>query len=296
MRANGENPFGTVGLNWSEAHTFRRRLLAPAVGPNPDIDERIPVFSWDPVPGAVSYDVSIEEPDGDADTWKNLRSTAAAPVKAYGLGTWQWRVRANFPTQTSHVTPGPFSPRRAFTRYMNPPTGARIVRDNGALILDWDPSFGLTKRYRVEFSNVSTFRSPIESSRLDNSGYAPTMSSHGFQEGGPVYWRVAALDEGGNLGGWATGSVGLLRRMVVHASGTLRRGARATVEVRVTYGRNRVLRGARVTLRGVGVRGRKRTSRAGVARFRVRPRARGTVSVRVDKRGFRPGSAIVSVR
>jgi hypothetical protein len=67
------------------------------------------------------------------------------------------------------------------------------------------------------------------------------------------------------------------------------------LQVVVTNAKGRVVRGARVTLRGVGVRGRKRTSKKGVARFRVRPKARGKIRVRADKRGFRPGSAVVVV-
>jgi len=167
VRANDETPFG---LNWSPTRTFRRRLLSPVVGANPDSDERVPVMSWEPVPGAISYDVSIEEPDGDTDTWENLRTTVATPIKVYGLGTWQWRVRANYPTETRRAIAGPFSGRHPFTRYMNPPTGARITRDNGSLVLDWDPSFGLAKEYRVEFSESSSFRSPLDSKRVEYAG------------------------------------------------------------------------------------------------------------------------------
>jgi hypothetical protein len=293
VRANDETPFG---LNWSPTRTFRRRLLSPAVGANPDADERVPVMSWDPVPGAISYDVTIEEPDGDSDTWENLRTTVAAPIKVYGLGTWQWRVRANFPNENGRPTPGPFSGRRPFTRYMNPPTGARITRDNGSLVLDWDPSFGLAKEYRVEFSDSTSFRRRMESKRVDNAGYAPRMTTSGFQNGGPIYWRVAAVDEGGNVGGWASGKVGLLRKMTVRASGMLRRGRKGVLEVKVTNARNRVVKGVRVTLRGVGVRGRKRTGKKGIARFKIKPKARGNVRVRTDKRGYKPGSAVVRVR
>jgi hypothetical protein len=293
VRANDDT---NIGLNWSAMRAFHRRLPAPVVGANPEYDERIPIFTWEPVPGAVSYDVAIEEPDGDTDTWTNLHSTAAAPIKAYGLGTWQWRVRANFPAESNRLSPGPFSPRRPFTRFMNPPTGARINRDNGGLVLDWDPSFGLAKEYKVEFSESSSFRSRLESKRVDNTAYAPLMSSSGFKNGGPIYWRVAAVDEGGNTGGWAAGKVGLLRKMVVSTSGVLRRGSRSVLKVEVKNAKGRVVRGARVTLRGVGVRGRKRTTRRGVARFRVRPSARGKLKVRADKRGFRPGSAVVTVR
>jgi hypothetical protein len=295
VRANADNA-PEIGLNWSPTRTFRRRLLSPVMGANPDSDERVPVMAWQPVPGAISYDVAIEEPDGDADTWRDLRTTVATPTKVYGLGTWQWRVRANFPTETGRATPGPFSARRAFTRYMNPPTGARITRENGSLVLDWDPSFGLAKEYRVEFSESSSFRTGLETKRVDNAGYAPIMSSSGFQNGGPLYWRVAAVDEGGNTGGWASGRVGLLRKMVVRVSGIPRRGSRSVLEVRVTNAKNRAVRRARVTLRGVGVRGRKRTSRKGIARFSVKPKARGNLKVRADKRCYRPGSAVVVVR
>lgn len=295
VRANADN-VPDVGLNWSETRSFRRRLPAPGIGANPDSGERVPIFSWEPVPGAISYDVSIEEPDGDSDTWSNLRSTAATPTKVYGLGTWQWRVRANFPGATGRPTAGPFSARRPFTRFMNPPTGARVSRDNGSLVLDWDPSFGLAKDYKVEFSESSSFRTRIETKRVDNSGYAPLMNSSGFQNGGPIYWRVAAVDEGGNTGGWASGRVGLLRKMVVRASGALQRGSKGMLQVIVTNAKGRVVRGVRVTLRGVGVRGRKRTSKQGIARFRVRPKARGNLRVRADKHGFRPGAAVVVIR
>jgi hypothetical protein len=293
VRANDET---NIGLNWSATQSFRRRLPTPVLGTNLDSGERIPIFSWDPVPGAVSYDLSIEEPDGDNNVFSNLPSTAAVPDQAYGLGTWQWRVRANFPAGGSGTFPGPFSARRPWTRFMNPPTGAHATRDNGGLVLRWDPSYGLAKNYRVEFSESNGFGSPFDSKRVDNDAYAPTLTATGFQNGGPVYWRLAAVDEGGNVGGWATGRVGLLRKMVVSANGGLQRGTRGLLEVRVMNARGRAVRRARVTLRGVGVRARKRTSKRGLARFRVRPRARGTLKVRADKRGFRPGSAIVTVR
>jgi hypothetical protein len=292
VRANDETG---IGLRWSAVQTFRRRLPAPVVGDNPVSGERIPVFSWDPVPGAVSYDLSLEEPDGDNVLFSNLPSTVAVPTKAYGLGTWQWRVRANFPAAFNGIAAGPFSARRPFTRFMNPPTGGQVTREGGAVVLRWDSSFGLAKNYRVEFSRTNSFRTRFEAKSVDNTAYAPTLGSTEFQDGGSIYWRVAAVDSGGNTGGWATGRVGLLRRMVVTASGVAQRRTRSVVEVRATNVKGRAVRRARVTLRGAGVRARKRTSRRGIARFRVRPRARGRILVRVDKRGYRPGSAAVAV-
>ena len=122
------------------------------------------------------------------------------------------------------------------------------------------------------------------------------MSSSGFQNGGPIYWRVAAVDEGGNIGGWASGRVGLLRKMVVRTSGMLRRGSRGVLEVRVMNARDRPVRRARVTLRGVGVRARKRTSKKGIAALpREAARARQAEGARRQARlpagrGSRPGA------
>ena len=292
VRANDENG---VGLTWSPTRTFRRRLPTPAVGANPDGGEGIPVLSWSPVPGAISYDVNVEEPDGDNLSF-NMRSTVFTPVKTYGLGVWQWRVRANFPAGASGTSSGGFSPKRPFARFMNPPTGAHAMRAGGGLVVKWDPSFALAKNYRVEFAETSSFTRMIDSKRVDNAAYAPTLMAGGFQNGGRLYWRVAAVDEGGNTGAWASGRVGLLRRMNVTATGGVARGRRGTVEVRVTDAKGRAVRRARATLRGAGIPRRSaRTSKRGVARFRVRPRARGRIVVRVDKRGYRPGSASVTV-
>jgi hypothetical protein len=291
VRANDET---NIGLNWSPTQTFRRRLPAPDVPANPTSGERLPVFSWNPVPGAISYEVNIEEPDGDNNVFAQ-RSTVFTPNQVYGLGTWQWRVRANFPAGTAGVSQGPFSARRPFTRFMNPPSGAHATRDGGGLVLRWDPSFGLAKNYRVQFSTSNGFRTLFDTKTVDNAAHAPLLASSLFQNGGPIYWRVAAVDEGGNIGGWATGRVGLLRKMVVSASGAVRRGVRGRLEVRVTNAKGRAVRAARVTLRGLGVRARGRTTRRGIARFRVRPTASGKIRVRADKRGFRPGSAFYTV-
>ena len=163
-------------------------------------------------------------------------------------------------------------------------------------MIKWDPSFGLAKSYRVEFSDSSSFSRSFDSQRLENTAYARTLSSGSFAGGGSKLWRVAAIDEGGNVGAWASGRIGLLRRMVVTTSGLLHRGRPGLLEVRVRDIRGRGLRRARVSIRGAGVRaGSRRTSRRGIVRFRVRPRVSGRITVRADKRGFRPGSATLSV-
>ena len=225
-----------------------------------------------------------------------VRSSAVTPIRFYGTGVWHWQVRANFPGAGGSTVPGPYSARRAFTRYIGRPTGARSTSTPKRLLVSWDPSRS-AESYRVEFSESNSFSKRIDSVTTENTSYAPRLTQSGFLDGGPIYWRVAAVDEGGNVGGWSSGQVKLLRRMVVHALGFVRRGRRGVVTVSVRDARGRAVRGARVTPRGAGVRSRsRRTGRRGSVKLRLRPRARGQIRFRVDKRGFRPGSATLAVR
>ena len=50
---------------------------------------------WTAVPGAVSYDVQLDEADGDSNVF-NIKSPAGTFTKLTGIGTFKFRVRANF--------------------------------------------------------------------------------------------------------------------------------------------------------------------------------------------------------
>ena len=293
VRANDENG---VGLTWSPTRTFRRSLPAPRPGANNATGgEFLPVFSWPAVLGAVSYGLHVQQADGTVRDF-TLRSAAFTPVLFYGTGVWHWQVRANFPGAGGVTVPGPYSSRRSFTRYIGRPTGARSTSTAKRLLVSWDPS-RTARKYRIEFSESNSFSRKIDTKTVENTDYAPRLTQPGFLDGGPIYWRVAAVDEGNNVGGWSTGQVKLLRRMAVAARGTLIRGRRGTVVVSVKDARGRPVRGARVTPRGAGVRIRsKRTGRRGSVKLRLTPRSRGSVRFRVDKRGYRPGSASLAVR
>ena len=293
VRANDENG---LGLTWSPTRTFRRSLPAPRPGTgNPTGGEFLPVFSWPSVPGAVSYGLHVQQADGTVRNF-TIRSAAFTPVLFYGTGVWHWQVRANFPGAGNATVPGPYSARRAFTRYIGRPTGARSTSTARRLLVSWDPS-RTARKYRVEFSETNSFSRKIESKTVENTSHAPRLTQRGFLDGGPIYWRVAAVDEGNNVGGWSTGQVKLLSRLVIKVRGRLAGGRRGLVSVSVRDARGRAVRGARVTPRGAGVRIRsRRTGRRGTVRLRLRPRTKGTVRFRVDRSGYRPGSATLRVR
>jgi hypothetical protein len=294
VRANDEN--GT-GLTWSTTGTFRRRLGRPeASADNPTRGQTFPVFSWSPVQGAVSYDLHIEEPDGDKRDFPGFRSTAASFIRLSGLGVFRWQVRANFPKSSFGTVPGAYTPMQGFDRFIEPPPGAHLSSDRKRVLLSWDPSRA-AKKYKVEFSETNSFNHVLDTHTTENTNYAPRMNQPGFQDGGLLYWRVAALDEGHNVGGYAIGSLRLPRGMRVTLMGLLQKRRRGKVTVTVTTAKGRPIRGARVKVRGAGVRSRpRRTSRRGTVRLRLRPRRRGSLIFMVSKRGYRAGKASLTVR
>jgi hypothetical protein len=292
VRADDENG---LGLAWSSVGTFRRRLPIPVPSPdNPTRGETFPVLSWSPVPGAVSYDFHLEEEDGDKTDF-TVRATAASFTTLYGLGNFRWQVRANFPKLLFGTVSGGWSPVQTFTRFIDPPSAARLTSDRTRVLLTWDPS-PAAKRYLVEFSETNSFNQLLDSHRTENPNYAPRMTQMGFANGGLLYWRVAALDEGNNIGGFATGAFRLPRAMRVTAVGLLQRRKRGVVTVTAASMTGRPIRRAAVTVRGAGSRPvRRRTGRRGTVRIRIRPRRRGSLTVTVRKRGYRASQVAVPV-
>ena len=149
VRANDEN--GT-GLNWSPTQQFRRALAAPApAADNPTGGETIPVLSWSPVEGAVSYDMHVEQADGTKRDF-TMRSTAFTPVVFYGTGVWHWQVRANFKFGSS-VRLERLLGRAAIQppdRHADRPEDHQGRR---RALLSWTPT-AMARQYKVQVSDV----------------------------------------------------------------------------------------------------------------------------------------------
>ena len=60
-----------------------------------------------PVQGASSYDLAVDQPDGQHHDYSDIRTPAASFIKMTGTGVWHWRVRAEFPEASTGTTPGP---------------------------------------------------------------------------------------------------------------------------------------------------------------------------------------------
>ena len=309
VRADDEN---LIGLTWSSIGTFRRRLPSPVLSAtNPGSGESIPLWTWAPVSGAVSYDVAVDEPDGDHSEFADFRSAAFTAVKMTGTGVWGWRVRAVFPKQAgSQTQPGPWSATRPYTRTIAEPGGARTERSGVSVLLSWNAK-PAAKNYRVQISQRADFQGNVEQVDTDNTSYAPTLLAPAYVAGGTFWWRVAAQDEDRNIGDFSpgqqfslakqSGSTATLTRLRLATKLLkVRNGRRVTVTVRAA---GRPARGALVRVFARGVTPLKaRTNRYGRVTFRLKKLGRGNTLVRrtlrfhAAKTGFLPARRSLNIR
>ena len=292
---NGSSAGTAVGLSWSDVGQFHRDLPIPTQSAsNPASGDTIPTLTWDPVPGAISYDIHFEQSDGTKRDF-NVRSTAFTPIAFFGTGVWRWQVRANYRSGYRVVSSG-YTPLASFTRHIATPTGLKTAKDNGGALFSWQAA-PMAKQYRVQVSTSDSFATIIDDARVDGTSFAPRMTQAQYAGHGPLYWRVATLDEGGNAGGWAMAPLRRPLALRVRVSGTLRPGRTGTLRVRVTNARGRALKGAKVKASGNGLTTRSRqTGSRGMATLRLRPRSKGTVVLRVSLRGYTTRTRSLRVR
>jgi hypothetical protein len=294
VRTDVESASGTIGLTWSSVGTFRRRLPVPALSPdNPVAGQGIPLFTWSPVDGAVSYDLHVEQADGTKRDF-NLHSTAFTPVTFYGTGIWRWQVRANFQGVTRTVSSG-YTPLAPFARRIDTPAALRTTKVGNRALLSWDPP-GMAREYRVQISTTDSFSKIIESATTENPNYASRMSNAAWTSGQPLYWRVAAVDEGSNVGAWAASPLRQGVKMHVKARGSVRLRHTRRVRVTVTDAKRHPIKDALVRISGAGSGKAKRTSKKGTVVLRVKGTKKGKVTFRAEKRGYVPTATSLRVR
>jgi hypothetical protein len=164
------------------------------------------------------------------------------------------------------------------------------------MLFTWNPDVA-AKEYRFEVSTSDSFGpgSIVETVTTPLTSYAPLLTQRGYTDGGKLWWRLAVVDEGRNVGAYTTGLVSLPRAMKVSTHGRLTPRHRGTLTVAVRDAKGRPVRKALVRVSGAGARGRKRTGTKGSATLRVRPARRGTIKVVVKQRGFKDGLAQIVV-
>jgi protein-S-isoprenylcysteine O-methyltransferase Ste14 len=294
VRADDEN---LIGLTWSDPRTFAKRLEAPVPSAsNATRGDYIPTWTWSDVRGAVSYDMHVDLPDGRQADLTGQRTPALTPVLMYGTGVFRWKVRANFPRQPFGTVAGPYSGTQVFTRTIAEPTGVRSDNSKQYPLLLWDPKPG-PKQYRVQISMRADFATAVEDVITDNTSYAPQLTHPAFAMGVPLYWHVAAMDEGRNTGDWSpVQRIGNVRKLSLRARGAPKRKRMRKIVVTVR-GAGKPIAGATVRLSGAGARRASvRTNRKGSATFKVRATKRGMIVFAATKSGYASATLRLRVR
>jgi hypothetical protein len=195
VEANDED---TSELTWSNSGTFKQVLPTPQAltqtAPGGDI---IPAWHWAPVTGAISYDVRVVYPGGSVHVYQNVPTPAMVPIELKGTGVFSWQVRAKF----TGGAVGPYSGTVSFQRAVAPPTGTRAAISAHALILSWQGRPGL-ENYIVQIASRPDFSHTVEKDRVEGTAVASNLKAF-TKAGGKFYWRVAAVDANGNLGGFS---------------------------------------------------------------------------------------------
>ncbi len=310
VRADDEN---LIGLTWSATGTFTRRLPAPAPSAtNPTSGEMIPLWTWSPLIGAASYDIQVDEPDGDHTEFSDFRSASATFIKMTGTGVWGWRVRAQFPKPLStQLQPGGWSGTTKFTRTIGEPGGAKAEVSGTSVLLSWNAKAG-AKNYKVQISQRPDFQAQHRDARHRQHGLraAVDVARHTWPAA-RFWWRVAAQDEDKNIGDFSaaqkfdlpktqTGQTALTRLKLALKLVKTKKGRRVTVTVKAN---GRVARGALVRVFASGVSPTKaKTNKKGKVTFRLKKLGRGKNLMRrqllfhAAKTGFLPASKTFKVR
>jgi hypothetical protein len=205
VQANDED---TDALTWSnsdtppqvlgDSGTFKQVLPTPQpIAQQAPGGDSIPALNWAPVTGAIGYDVSVVSPGGSVQVFKNVPTPAMVPDKLNGTGTFSWQVRADFTGGAF----GPYSATNTFQRTVAPPsqTGAAVSRH--AVILHWQGRPGL-EEYVVQIASRPDFSHTVETDKVEGTVVASNLKAF-TKAGGKFYWRIAAVDADGNLGGYS---------------------------------------------------------------------------------------------
>ncbi|MGZ4318379.1 MAG: hypothetical protein ACXVRD_03525 [Gaiellaceae bacterium] len=285
------------GLSWSTTGTFQKTLPVPVPSAtNPTSGDMLPVWAWAPVQGASSYDVEIDQPDGQHKVFANLFSPLVSFIKMTGTGIWHWRVRAEFPQGGSATTPGPYSALRTFTRTIGQPVNLQTDSGTDHVLLSWDPRIGV-KDYRLEISSTPDFSQTVEDVTTDNTSYAPVMMRSGYTAGGTLFWRVAGVDQDHNQGDWSqVQQIKLQPKLKVSVIGLLRLRRSGRVSVSVADGRGQHLGKVLVRISGKGIKTRSaRTNAQGRVTFTLKPKKRGKLLVTASLAGYQTAYGTVKV-
>ncbi|MDP3893398.1 hypothetical protein, partial [Nocardioides sp.] len=173
--------------------------LSPVDGESLSQPNRPPLLQWQPVAGAVGYDIEVDS-DGnwiDQATYTSKGASFTLP-DPQAPGAWQWRVRAQrgggLVTQWS--TPADYEVEPLTAVSVLGPAGSERVQD---VVLAWEPVAGASK-YEVRIGRDQGFSNTVEVVTVAGTRYSPatTYLNDGY------FWQVRPIDQAGRKLAWPT--------------------------------------------------------------------------------------------
>jgi hypothetical protein len=193
------------------------------------------VFSWDPVPGAVSYDIQVS---ANADWQNNLTwyqygvlGTRVAPTQTLNNNSYYWRVRARAVGNTTNY--GQWSTPFLFTKgWPTVPTTVYPLWAGGSadppvvstLRFSWTPAASSgagwvdhASRYRIDIGTNPNFTNGSYWTCYSNqTTFTPDDQCHpSLAIGTTYYWRVRGIDDpAGIIGLWSSSNPSEVQRFI----------------------------------------------------------------------------------
>jgi hypothetical protein len=183
-------------LNWSATQTFTHNLPAPGWQSVPKTGFAIPLLSWSPVTGAVGYNLQIT--NGGQSSVVALNTPDWTPAEFLNPGINHLQLQSVFPGNMASA----FSSVATYDRTLPSPGGIHASKHGDRILIKWktDP---LAKGYTVQLATTTGFGNPVAIDTTQNSAWVPQISAADAKV--RLYWRLAAVDNGGNVGAWHSG-------------------------------------------------------------------------------------------
>jgi hypothetical protein len=187
----------SYNLNWSAVQTFTHNLPAPSRLPSsPTSGTTIPLLSWTPVTGASSYNIQITTAAGTST--QSVDTPYMTPLEFFSPGLSSWQVQSVFPGGAASA----YSGLTAYKRSIPAPNGIHATKSGSRILVTWTPD-PIAKSYVIQLSPTTGFGSPLASDTTVNTAWVPQITA--VQARTKLYWRLAVVDEAGNVGAYHTG-------------------------------------------------------------------------------------------
>lgn len=194
---------------WTSGYSFEREGFVPQ-NLQTSVNFATPVFSWDMVEGATTYDLQVStDPGFSTGVLINISTSQNeyVPTNTLADDDYYWRVRIR---RYGGIT-NDWSPTATFTLSRPQPTGLTINdADNNvhyAPTMCWNHLVGYaegqpvltTYRYRVQIADNAEFSTIWETTDTEQNCYTTAKA----MPDGTYYWRVAMIDGGGKISSYS---------------------------------------------------------------------------------------------